>query len=146
MRVFYEDLSEYAYGYRDVDGVRGTGPSDGAVSFRPAHRRLNIGWLSARKWYGPGARKRYPRGPLPEGFVERLEAVPRVNFYRGFHDCGLCLWARPGAPSGNGEIRVPGGPGITYVAPDLITHYVAAHGYRPPQVFVDAVLAADPGA
>ncbi|MEU3075515.1 hypothetical protein [Streptomyces laurentii] len=69
-----------------------------------------------------------------------------MDFYRGFHVCNLCLRARSGAPRGNGEIRVPGESGITYAAPDLITHYVAAHGYRPPQVFVDAVLAADLGA
>ncbi|MFE4590009.1 DUF7919 family protein [Streptomyces laurentii] len=141
--MFYEDLSEYTYLYRHYAGG---GPEGGGAAVRSAHRRLNIGWLSARKWYGPGARKRYPRGPLPAGLVEKLEAVRRVNLCRGFHFCTLCLWARSGAPSGNGEIWVQGESGITYVAPDLITHYVAAHGYRPPQAFVDAVLAADLGA
>jgi hypothetical protein len=40
-------------------------------------------------------------------------------------------------------VRIPGGPGIVYAAPFLITHYVTVHGYQPPQVFIDAVLAAD---
>ncbi|WP_456300644.1 DUF7919 family protein [Streptomyces gossypiisoli] len=30
----------------------------------------------------------------------------------------------------NGEIRIPGEPDIAYAAPVLITHHVAAHGYR----------------
>ncbi|WP_445529929.1 DUF7919 family protein [Streptomyces cyslabdanicus] len=38
---------------------------------------------------------------------------------------------------------MPGEPDIAYAAPFLITHCVTAHDYRPPQVFIDAVLAVD---
>jgi hypothetical protein len=47
------------------------------------------------------------------------------------------------APEGNGELRIPGDPGTAYAAPSLITHYVAAHGYRPPRALIVAVLAVD---
>jgi hypothetical protein len=43
---------------------------------------------------------------------------------------------------GNGEIRVAGSRGRIYVAPVLVAHYVQAHHYLPPAVFVDAVVAA----
>jgi hypothetical protein len=42
--------------------------------------------------------------------------------------------------TGNGEIRITASNGITYVAPILILHYVVAHGYLPPQEFVDAAI------
>jgi hypothetical protein len=45
--------------------------------------------------------------------------------------------------TGNGEIRVIATAGATtYVAPVLVLHYVVAHGYLPPQEFIDAVLVA----
>jgi hypothetical protein len=34
---------------------------------------------------------------------------------------------------GGAEIRVTGRDGIRYAAPDMIIHYVEAHGYRPPR-------------
>jgi hypothetical protein len=39
---------------------------------------------------------------------------------------------------GNGEIRVRALDGKIYVAPVLIYHYVASHGYLPPRVFIDS--------
>ena len=45
----------------------------------------------------------------------------------------------PPGTTGNGEIRVVDVMGTTYVAPVLILHYVAEHGYLPPKEFVDAV-------
>jgi hypothetical protein len=41
------------------------------------------------------------------------------------------------------EIRVVGRDGRVYAAPGLVCHYVAAHGYQPPQEFVEAVMAMD---
>jgi hypothetical protein len=46
---------------------------------------------------------------------------------------------KPGT-MGNGEIRVLGADGVTFVAPVLILHYVTEHHYLPPPQFVDAVL------
>ncbi|MFE2149246.1 hypothetical protein ACFXAO_04345 [Streptomyces lavendulae] len=76
--------------------------------------------------------------------MKKLKAVQEVqwmNVCLGVHECDLC--PEDEAPDGNGEVRIPGGPGVAYAAPFLITHYVTAHGYRPPQAFIDAVLAVD---
>jgi hypothetical protein len=45
--------------------------------------------------------------------------------------------------TGNGEIRVFGANGITYVAPVLVVHYIAVHDYLPPKEFVDTVVLTD---
>jgi hypothetical protein len=37
------------------------------------------------------------------------------------------------------------GDGRVYAAPSLVHHYVIAHGYRPPDEFIAAVLAWDEG-
>lgn len=133
MRVFFEDLS--AYTYQDEDTF-GDSESFRALWYRPEYVRLNVGWLEAGR--------PYPTGPVPAGFAERLRGVQRVqrmNVCLGVHACDLCPGAE--APEGNGELRIPGEAGIAYAAPFLITHYVTAHGYRPPRAFVDAVLAVD---
>ncbi|MER6150861.1 hypothetical protein [Streptomyces hirsutus] len=134
MRVFYEDLSEY--GYQDEDAFTDGESGFYALWYRPAYRRLSIGWLEAGR--------PYPTGAVPAAFVEKLKAVQKVqwmNVCLGQHECDLC--PEKEAPERNGEVRIPGEPGIAYAAPFLITHYVTAHGYRPPQVFIDAVLAVD---
>ncbi len=43
---------------------------------------------------------------------------------------------------GSGGVRVlrP----LVYVAPELIVHYIEAHGYRPPDEFIQAVLRCPP--
>ncbi len=135
VRVFYEDLSEYTY--QDVDTF-GDRESFRELWYRPEYIRLNVGWLQAGKPY-PTARARGLRGEAgghPAGPVdERLPRRPRVRPV-----------SRGGRPGRNGEIRIPGEAGVAYAAPFLITHYITVHGYRPPQVFVDAVLAVELGA
>lgn len=66
---------------------------------------------------------------------------------RGVHDCEFC----PGGCAyqaerngqrlllGTAEIRVFSRDGRTYAAPTLIYHYVAAHRYRPPDEFLEAL-------
>ncbi|SNX56768.1 hypothetical protein SAMN06272735_1221 [Streptomyces sp. TLI_55] len=132
--MFYEDLSPYDY-FED-ETFAAEGRSFFRVGFRPAYRRLAVGWLEVGR---PCA-----TGPVPAAFTEKLRAiiaVQSVNLCRGWHFCDLCP---PDDPArGNGEIRVPGAPGTAYAAPVLIGHYIDAHAYRPPQVFVDAVMAVD---
>jgi hypothetical protein len=134
VRVFYEDLSEYSY--QDEDAFTESELGVYALWYRPAYTRLSIGWLEVGKPYSTGT--------VPAVFVQKLQAVQKVqsmNVCLGLHECDLC--PEQEAPAGNGEVRIPGEPGITYAAPFLITHYITAHGYRPPQVFIDAVLAVD---
>jgi hypothetical protein len=126
--MYFPDLSPYRYG--------------GAAA---VPRVVNIGWLS-----GDHA---FTTGEVPDSFVacvRELVASP-VNLYRGFHDCEFCpeppvtvrngirLKEGPPGTTGNGEIRVIGQDGITYVAPALLLHYIEAHGYQPPPAFIVAV-------
>jgi hypothetical protein len=100
-----------------------------------------IGWLDAAH--------PYPRGPVPRRFRAALRKHTRttvqVVLSGGSHRCNLCSRRRqywwPRACLYN--LIVPAA-GRLYVAPELVTHYVAAHGYRPPDEFVAAVLACPP--
>lgn len=103
---------------------------------------LAVGWLERNQPYDTGR--------VPEAFAEALLAFCSeenlVCTTRAIRPCPLCgeRVAREAAEGGEtrpgtGEIRVVGEDDI-FAAPDLIHHYVAAHDYRPPQVFVDAVL------
>lgn len=132
--VFYEDLTEYDYLAEDSFTDRESGFY--ALWYRPTYTRLNVGWLEAGQ--------PHPTGPVPAGFLGTLKAVQKIQWMNeclGTHECDFCP---PGeGPEGNGEVRIPGAPGIAYAAPFLVTHYIAVHGYQPPNVFVDAVLAVD---
>ncbi|MEU8621904.1 hypothetical protein [Streptomyces sp. NPDC048623] len=136
--MFYEDLSEYDFLDEDAFTASLAHAGFETLCFRPTYTRLNIGWLEAGRPYATGT--------VPDAFVEKLKAIQKVqwmNVCLGYHDCDLCPEDDETAPEGNGEVRIPGEPGIAYAAPFLVTHYITAHGYRPPQVFVDAVLAVD---
>jgi hypothetical protein len=119
--MHFKDLTPYTYG--------GTEPSASV---------LNVGWLGARHSF----RKARPTSELVS-VLNKLVASP-VNLYRGKHQCEFCRARRPGPEEilGNGEIRVVGVDGVTYVAPVLIRHYVETHQYAPPEAFVQACLAA----
>ena len=58
----------------------------------------------------------------------------------GFHCCELCQFD---APRFSDNVFVPY-RGKIYVAPVAIVHYISTHWYRPPQIFVDAVLTCAP--
>lgn len=137
----FDDLSPYTY--LDDDDEETLSVADGYVSYVPDGPRLNVGWL------GDSCEP----GPVDEVFAAALRAVvdhQRFNVMRGMHACGLCdanpcqepeTWdeaVRSGA-LGCHEIRVPGA-GVVYAAPQMIWHYVTAHGYQPPAAFAAAVL------
>jgi len=128
--VYFPDLTPYEYGRTE-----------------PQANVLNVGWLSATHPVSSCA----PDERLVIA-LERLVGSP-VNLYRGSHLCEFCppppttlspggipmLDPLPGT-TGNGEIRITAANGTIYVAPVLILHYVVAHGYQPPQEFVDAAI------
>lgn len=121
---FYEDLSTYEY--TEADGPM-----------------KNIGWLAPPHPFTTGDSP----GWLLPGLLLLAEDLECVM--RGVHDCEYCEVESPVrfrfGPSGKvisvgtGEIRVDGRDGKKYAAPSLVVHYVAAHRYRPPQEFIDAV-------
>ena len=103
---------------------------------------LAVGWLQRNR--------PYDRGPVPDGFLEQLLAFcfeqNTVCARAGARRCPLCgesvkpISRDEGtAHFGQAEIRVLGEVDI-FAAPNLIYHYVAEHGYRPPDLFVDAVM------
>ncbi|ACY97497.1 MULTISPECIES: hypothetical protein [Thermomonospora] len=129
---YFPDLSPYAN--------RPSRPGD-----RPFARR--VGWL--------GARQEFPVGRVPAQAVRSVLAMVGrrqvVNVVRSQARCPLCP---PGGSHpvvmpldgqdvvlGDAEIEVTGRDGTVYRAPDLIAHYMDAHSYRPPQAFLDALLA-----
>ncbi|WP_443072300.1 DUF7919 family protein [Streptomyces sp. NBC_01485] len=119
----FEDLSRYSY----------------SESSEPM---FNVGWLSRGYEFNVGE--------VPEGLVDSLLELARnpSNVHRGMHFCELCpsfVEARKNVRFddvfvGSGEMRVRGEGGAVYVAPIMIVHYVADHGYRPPTEFVESVL------
>jgi hypothetical protein len=123
--TFFADLTPHSYT-----------PTDGLLV-------LNIGWLD----------KGCPfvRAATSPQFHEALRLLCQrpIHLHRGFHICQFCpredpaIWP-PSDPRrlGNGQIRVLGRDGDTwYAAPTMIYHYVVAHEYQPPEVFIEAVLA-----
>jgi hypothetical protein len=123
--MYFPDLTPYAYGRAE-----------------PQTNVLNVGWLSADH--------AFPTGDADDRLVDALRQLTKspLNLFRGVHLCEFCPDQRtPGGrqlmgTAGNGEIRVAGAGGVIYVAPVLVLHYVVAHGYRPPQAFVDAAISA----
>jgi hypothetical protein len=112
---------------------------------------LSVGWLDRAH--------DYPRGPVPDGFLEALGGACRncAIRHKGSHTCELCpspQWAHAGAcrelPDGtrlmlgNGVIRIWSRSGQAYVAPNLIYHYVEKHKYQPPAEFIEAVMSPGP--
>jgi hypothetical protein len=97
-----------------------------------------VGWL--------GGGHDFPRGEPPPGLIDKLRRYARCwsdsvealgwPVAGGCHDCELC-----GAFATSGNFGVPAGE-LLYVCPEMIPHYVEAHGYLPPPPFVEAVMAA----
>ena len=124
---YYPDLSPYTY---HRDGI--------------ATNTVNVGWLDCQ--YD------YPRGSVGDDFLYKLWGFTRLRLIRmrGFHKCNLCL-SNTTSPLtvtngdetlflGASEIRVFGGNGVIYAAPNMLYHYIKEHSYEPPKEFINAVL------
>ncbi|SNQ49513.1 conserved hypothetical protein [Frankia canadensis] len=113
----------------------------------PGTPALTVGWLAPEHEF-PTA--------LPDGaFLDALFylcAHHSIIRTRGFHNCLLphatmtapiCIAHRGGeeARLGSAEIGVVGAGGELLLAPNLVFHYVEGHHYRPPDIFIEAVLA-----
>jgi hypothetical protein len=109
---------------------------------------LAVGWLE----HGHA----YQHGMVDSAVINKLVALFRNSWepgmFLGWHDCDLCQppsWpdafhaAEGSVPMGIANLFVPG-TGVLYAAPSLILHYIAVHGYAPPEAFCTAVLACPP--
>ena len=108
----------------------------------------NVGWLDRNHDFATGE--------VPQPFLDVLGEMlrfPAVR-HRGWHHCEFCgPRAAAGAPPqavadpcsdhrGDGVIEIPITWNFAYAAPSLIGHYVVHHGYRPPDEFINAAIAA----
>ena len=105
-----------------------------------------IGWLSAAHTFNQGT-------VSPDFFTRLVEHVTTAWFpavAMGVHGCEFCslptargLKFSRYARLSSENVWIPA-PGVVYVAPAMILHYVAEHGYAPPEEFVAAVLVCPP--
>jgi hypothetical protein len=95
-----------------------------------------VGWLE--RGY------EFAQGPVDRHVYERLQELLKRPWEPvaagGWHECDLCLYE---GTHGNRNLFIPGS-GFLYVSPELILHYMNAHGYKPPAEFCHAVLACPP--
>ncbi|MEO3784032.1 hypothetical protein ABGB12_11920 [Actinocorallia sp. B10E7] len=138
--MHFDDLTEYLYLDCDDLFYNPTVPTEYCLVFPAVYKRLNVGWLERGH--------PYEMGPVPAelvGTLADITAIQQVNPRLGIHECDLCDEPQRLPLLGTSEIRIPGHHDVVYAAPNLIVHYVAAHGYRPPAEFIAAVLAVDAG-
>ncbi|MFA5366352.1 MAG: hypothetical protein WC333_00315 [Dehalococcoidia bacterium] len=123
--MYFADLTLYGYGHTEHVNA------------------LNIGWLERGK--------EFPVGDFPEKeeVIKKLRTKKKENLYRGFHSCDFCdvtTYKENDSTfiirdrHGNGEYIFQH-DGKTYAAPEMIIHYIETHNYKPPQEFIDAVVA-----
>ena len=118
---------------------------NGWPGFDPDKVYRAIGWLG---------KDPIPTGDVPTGLVPALVKLARSHSRlrtRGYHHCCYCDLDTVAIPSeggrefrlGSAEIWISGERGTVYRAPDLIIHYIRDHQYRPPQEYIDAVMAVE---
>jgi hypothetical protein len=128
---YFADLTPYTY--HDADELPG-----------PA---CNVGWLDPDQ--------PFDKGPVSEEFLASLaRRCAAIAFAtRGLFPCAIApceptmKWPPPTVTVdgkeiylGDAEVVVGFDGGKWFVAPNLVYHYIAAHDYRPPDEFIEAVL------
>jgi hypothetical protein len=93
-------------------------------------------------WLGHG--ETFNTGPVDPIFFQKLVSLCNDPLQPvpdgGWRVCEVCQFD---AKQFKGHLFVPY-QGKVYVAPTGIVHFIAAHWYQPPQVFIDAVMACPP--
>ena len=98
---------------------------------------LAVGWLERGKPHATGDVDRRVYDALAE-----MRKDPWQPFvFMGVHECDLCRFE--GETGGVANMFIPADR-VIYVCPELIVHYMNAHGYAPPAAFCQAVLACPP--
>lgn len=96
-------------------------------------KTVAVGWLERGMPHatGPVDRRVY------DALVELRKNPWQPFASAGTHACTLCQFE---GEQGAACLFIPA-EGVVYVCPELIVHYVNAHGYAPPEPFSRAVLA-----
>jgi hypothetical protein len=95
-----------------------------------------VGWLECEQPFATGR----VDAEVFKRLVEMCKNPWQPGFFMGFHPCDLCLYE---GRAGKRNVFIPAS-GVVFVCPELITHYMNEHGYRPPDEFCAAVLACPP--
>ena len=95
-----------------------------------------VGWLGKEATFETGSVSKQLFHKLKELCSTPWQPIASA----GFHLCELCQFD---APACSDNIFVPH-QGKIYVSPVAILHYISAHWYRPPPIFIDAVLTCPP--
>lgn len=98
-----------------------------------------VGWLDIAHPYTQGA--------VEPAFVEALQRHVQTAWApiasAGPHFCQFCPETRGGRVGAAGNVWIPSERAL-FIAPELVVHYITAHGYRPPDAFIEAVLTCPP--
>jgi hypothetical protein len=106
-----------------------------------------VGWLEG----GHDYRRGNPSTPFVDKLTALLQEPWQPVWFLGGQPCGLCEPEITGytnglptmsvghIPSGGSNLFVPDDK-LLYVAPELVKHYIDAHGYCPPEEFCAAVM------
>jgi hypothetical protein len=142
--MHFQDLSTYHY-----DAYYGIG------NLIFLSQVLNVGWLESGF--------EYSHGTVDSVTIEKLAQIITVAenallAYKGYHLCDFCgTTHQDGYPKvsygditrklGSKVIWLPvsNASEVFFAAPDLVYHYIAAHQYRPPDPFLEAVNQFDVG-
>ena len=117
--TWYAELSEWHELGRELSSLR------------------TVGWLDRDHTFPTGSIEPRAYGKLKELSQDPWE--PCVSM--GIHHCELCVY-EPERVGGR-NLFIPSTDCI-FVAPELITHYMNAHEYAPPNEFLQAVLECPP--
>ena len=97
----------------------------------------SVGWLERGRPFATG-----PVDPaVYTRLVELLKDPWQPGLFVGVHHCDLCQYE--GSATSVRNLFVPS-EGTVFVCPELITHYMNAHWYQPPDEFCRAALACPP--
>jgi hypothetical protein len=93
-----------------------------------------VGWLAAGQPFSVG-------DPGPDVYArlkQFLKGRWQPVLFAGSHECELC---RYDGFCSHANLFIPG-TRVTYAAPEAIVHYIACHGYLPPEEFCRALVSA----
>jgi len=134
--MYYPDMTEVASAAGRLAQKYAAETGDDSV-LEPYKNVFYIGWLDP-----PTAEPTL--GETSSNFKSKIDEICTSKKYiyerfMGHHDCPICgdAWS-----SKTIQIKDPNS-GKKYYFPDMVAHYVVEHQYKPPQEFIDAVLAFD---
>lgn len=105
---------------------------------------LSVGWLGRCERSGWISRLKGNRPPRDSAsLVATLKGLAALNQTPcptfGYHTCETCL-----SENSRGEFWFTSASGITYVMPNMVFHYIEAHGYVLPREVFDALRELQP--